>query len=229
MIIVIIRTLIVFFSLMIIMRILGKRQLAEMELSEFVVASLAADLAAHPLQDIGIPMINGLVPIIILFCCEILLIWISGKSIHASKLFFGKPSLLIDHGKINVKEMENNRFSNEELMQELRNKSCLDIDEVQYAVLETNGHVNVILMPQHSPVTAEQMGTETVDDGYPHIVVSKGKVSDENMKLLGLDRQWLDRQLKQNGKTDVSEVYLMTVTDKKKIKIYKEDDQIEKK
>ena len=228
MIIVIIRTLIVFFSLMIIMRILGKRQLAEMELSEFVVASLVADLAAHPLQDIGIPMINGLVPIITLFCCEILLIWVSGKSIHVSRLLFGKPSLLIDHGKINVREMENNRFSNEELMQELRNKNCLDIDEVQYAVLETNGHVNVILTPRHSPVTAEQMGAETVDEGYPHIVVSKGKVSDENMKLLGLDRPWLDEQLIQNGKTDVSEVYLMTVTEKKKIRIYKEDDQFEK-
>lgn len=135
-----------------------KRQLAEMELSEFVVASLIADLAAHPLQDLGIPLINGLVPITTLFCCEVLLIWISGKSIFARKLLFGKPSILIDHGRINVREMENNRFSNEELMQELRNKDCLDIDKVQYAILETDGHVNVIMNPQDSPLTAGQMG-----------------------------------------------------------------------
>ena len=213
---------------MIILRILGKRQLAEMELSEFVVASLIADLAAHPLQDIGIPMINGLVPIIILFCCEVILIWISGKSIRASKLFFGKPSILIDHGRINVREMENNRFSNEELMQELRNKDCLDIEKVQYAILETNGHVNVIFTPQNSPVTAGQLGKKADDEGYPHIVISKGRIADENLKLLGLDTQWLNEQLRQNGNCALSEVYLMTVTDKKKIKIYKEDDYFEK-
>ena len=223
MIIIILRTLIIFFALMLIMRLLGKRQLAEMELSEFVVASLIADLAAHPLQDLGIPMINGLVPITTLFCCEVLLIWISGKCISARKLLFGKPSILIDHGRINVREMENNRFSNEELMQELRNKNCLDIDKVQYAILETDGHVNVIMSPQESPVTAGQMGKTPPDSGYPHIVVSKGKISEENMTLLGLDRQWLDDRLRENGKNDVSEVYLMTVTDKRKVQIYKED------
>lgn len=223
MIIIILRTLIIFFALMIIMRMLGKRQLAEMELSEFVVASLIADLAAHPLQDLGIPLINGLVPITTLFCCEVLLIWISGKSIFARKLLFGKPSILIDHGRINVHEMENNRFSNEELMQELRNKDCLDIDKVQYAILETDGHVNVIMNPQDSPLTAGQMGKTPEDVGYPHIVVSKGKIAEENMTLLGLDRQWLDKRIRENGKNDISEVYLMTVTDKKKIQIYKED------
>ena len=213
---------------MIIMRLLGKRQLAEMELSEFVVASLIADLAAHPLQDLGIPMINGLLPIITLFCLEVILIWISGKSIAARKMLFGKPSILIDHGKINVREMENNRFSNEELLQELRNKSCLDIEEVQYAVLETDGHVNVILLPQHSPVTAGQMGKTAKDEGYPHIIVSKGQLSEENMKLLGIDAQWIGEQLKLEGGCDISEVYLMTVTENRKIKIYKEDDFFEK-
>jgi len=226
--IVIFRTLIIFFSLMIIMRMLGKRQLAEMELSEFVVASLIADLAAHPLQDLGIPMINGLVPIITLFCCEVILIWISGKSLTASKLLFGKPSILIDHGKINVREMEKNRFSNEELMQELRNKNCLDIEMVQYAVLETDGHVNVIMMPQHSPVTAGQMGKTLSDNGYPHIVISKGKIADENMKLLGLDDKWLNEQLRKKGNSEVSEIYLMTATEKGKIQIYKEDNSFEK-
>ena len=213
---------------MIIMRMLGKRQLAEMELSEFVVASLMADLAAHPLQDLGIPMINGLLPVITLFCMEVLLIWISGKSMFARKVLFGKPSILIDHGRINVHEMESNRFSNEELMQELRNQSCLDIEKVQYAVLETDGHVNVILLPQYSPVTSEQLGKAASDEGLPHIVVSKGQISEENLRLLGLDAEWLDEQLEKSGMKDISEVYLMTVNDNRIIKIYKEDGCIEK-
>ena len=97
------------------------------------------------------------------------------------------------------------------------------LDKVQYAILETDGHVNVIMNPQDSPATAGQMGKTPEDVGYPHIVVSKGKIAEENMTLLGLDRQWLDERIRENGKNDISEVYLMTVTDKKKIQIYKED------
>ena len=117
--IVLIRTLIIYLSLLVTMRLLGKRQLGEMELSEFVLASLIADLAAHPLQDIGIPLINGLVPVLTLFCCEVLITWLCMKSIRLRGLLYGKPSLLIDHGRIRQKEMGDNRFTLDELLQEL--------------------------------------------------------------------------------------------------------------
>ena len=96
--IVLVRTLIIYFALLLAMRLLGKRQLGEMELSEFVVAALIADLASHPLQDMGIPLINGLVPILVLFCCEVLIAGLSLKSIRLRSLIFGKPSLLIVKG-----------------------------------------------------------------------------------------------------------------------------------
>ena len=132
--IVLTRTIIVYFTLLVAMRLMGKRQLGEMELSEFVVAALIADLAAHPLQDIGIPLINGIVPVLTLFCCEMLISGFSMKSIRFRSLLFGRPSLLIQEGKILQNEMHSNRFTPEELMQELRNQGIYDISRVQYAV-----------------------------------------------------------------------------------------------
>ena len=125
--IIIIRTIIIYLALLVTMRVLGKRQLGELELSEFVVAALIADLASHPLQDLGIPMINGLVPIFTLFCCEVLITGLSLKSIRLRGFLFGKPSFLIVRGKIDQAEMRKSRFTSEELMQELRKKLGMSI------------------------------------------------------------------------------------------------------
>ena len=133
--IVICRTLIIYFALLITMRILGKRQLGELELSEFVLGALIADLASHPLQDMGIPLINGLVPIITLFCCEVLIAGLTMKSIRLRTVFFGKPSVLIARGQIVQREMRRNRFTLDELMQELRSQGRSDIRKIEYAIL----------------------------------------------------------------------------------------------
>ena len=125
------------------MRLLGKRQLGEMELSEFVLAALIADLAAHPLQDIGIPLINGLVPILTLFCCEVLIAGATLNSVRLRSLFFGRPSVLVLRGKVIQRELRKNRFSLDELMQELRNQGVLDISKIEYGILETDGRLPV--------------------------------------------------------------------------------------
>ncbi len=143
----ILRTIIIYTALLVSMRLMGKRQLGEMELSEFVVASLIADLASHPLQDVGIPMTNGLVPVLTLFCFEILIAGASMKSIRLRTLLFGRPSILVKRGVIDQGEMRANRFTADELMQELRNRGMFDISQVEYAILETDGRLNVIPFP----------------------------------------------------------------------------------
>lgn len=205
------RTLIIYFALLITMRLLGKRQLGEMELSEFVVAALIADLAAHPLQDIGIPMLNGLIPILTLFCCEVLISGLTMKSIRIRSLLFGKPSILITNGKIDQGEMRKNRFTLDELMQELRSQSVLDISKVEYAILETDGRLNVILFPSESPVTPSQLKIPTEDCGYPITVISDGRVLEANLKHSGHDLCWLQKELDAHGATDAASVFLMTV------------------
>lgn len=209
--ILILRTVIIYLALLVTMRLMGKRQLGEMELSEFVVASLIADMASHPLQDVGIPMINGLVPIVTLFCCELLIAGLTLKSVRLRMLLFGKPSMLVVRGQICQRQMRLNRFSPDELMQELRNQGIFDLAQVEYAILETDGKLNVIPYPSELPPTASQLGVSVPDGGYPAIVVNDGRVLDARLRRLGLDRAWLDAQLKQSGCAGPEGVYLMTV------------------
>lgn len=209
--IVIARTLTVYFALLLTMRLMGKRQLGEMELSEFVVAALIADLASHPLQDMGIPLLNGLVPIAVLFCCEVLIAGLSLRSIRLRELFFGKPSLLIVKGSINQAEMRRNRFTPDELMQQLRSQGITEIASIEYAVLETDGKLNLIPFPASRPVTAAQMQLSAPDGGYPHIVVSDGRVLEANLQHLGLDLAWLRAELERQGVAGTEDVFLMTV------------------
>ena len=209
--IVLIRTLIIYFALLITMRLLGKRQLGEMELSEFVLAALIADLAAHPLQDIGIPMINGLVPILTLFCCEVLIAGITLKSVKLRSIFFGRPSVLILRGKILQAELRKNRFSLDELMQELRNQGVLDISKIEYGILETDGKLNVILYEAHSPVTPAMLKLETSCDAYPAIIINDGRVMETNLHHLGRDMNWLTKQLNNRGAGSPEDVFLMTL------------------
>ncbi len=210
--IVLVRTLIIYFSLLLTLRLLGKRQLGEMELSEFVVAALIADLAAHPLQDMGIPLLNGLLPILVLFCCEVLIAGLSLKSIRLRSLIFGKPSLLIVKGRILQQEMLRNRFTLDELMQELRAQGITDPQDVEYGVLETNGKLSLILSPARQPVTAAQMQLPAEDKGYPSIIISDGRVLEGNLRHLGLNRAWLDKQLRDHGASSPQQVFLMTAS-----------------
>ena len=207
------RTLIVYIALLLTMRLLGKRQLGEMELSEFVVAALIADLAAHPLQDIGIPMMNGLIPILTLFCCEVLIAGLSLKHIRLRGLLFGKPSILISHGQIDQREMKKNRFTLDELMQELRSQGAMDLSKVEYAILETDGRLNVLLYPSEKPATAALLNLSVPDGGYPMTIVSDGHILAENLKRSGRDERWLQTRLREREIRDPAEVFLMTVND----------------
>ena len=114
---------------------MGKRQLGELELSEFIVAALVADLAATPLQEIGTPLLNGLIPILTLFCLEIIIAGISMRSIKARRFVFGNPEILIENGRIDGEKMRKNRFTIDELMQELRQQGITDLTEIEYAIL----------------------------------------------------------------------------------------------
>ena len=207
--IIFIRTLIIFASIIILLRLLGKRQLRELELSELVVSVLFADLAATPLQDTSIPLFNGLIPIITLFACELI---ISGgilSSVAFRTLMCGKPSFLIINGVIQEREMRKVRFSVDELFEELRAKEILDINTVQYAVLETDGTLNTILLPEERPATVKQMKLKPNDAGYPVIIIEDGILLDKNLRHIGKDEKWLEKELKSKGAYKIQDVFAM--------------------
>ncbi len=215
--IIFLRTLILFSILLLLMRLLGKRQMGELELSELMVSVLIADLAATPLQDIGIPLINGIVPILILFSCELVISGITMKSVRLRALIFGRPCMLIKDGRILQEQMRRCRFTIDELTEELRSREIDDISKVKYAVLETNGTLSTMLFPAETPATAGQLGIQCADRGYPYIVIDEGRVLSANLKLLGRDEKWLRNELKKRGVPSADGVYLMIVYESGKI------------
>ena len=204
-----IRTLIIFVSIIILMRLLGKRQLREMELSELIVSVLLADMAATPLQDTSIPLSNGLIPIITLFACELVISGGMLASIKFRLLMCGKPSFLVVNGEIQEKEMRKSRFSIDELFEELRGKEILDISSLQYAVLETDGTLSTILKPSNRPVSAEQMKIKFEKSPYPVILIEDGKLLHENLKYIGKNEHWLNQQIEKAGGKTIEEVFVM--------------------
>ena len=211
--IIFVRTVILYFAILISMRIMGKRQLGEMEISEFIVAALIADLAATPLQDIGIPLLNGLVPIIIMFCFEIIIAGLNMRSVKLRKLTYGRPEIIIRNGRIIREAMQKNRFTLDELMQELRAQGLTDTAQVEYAVLETNDQLSIILKSGDQPATASQMGVDADDVSYAHIIINEGRILDNNLKLLGRDRRWLANELKRQNLRSADEVYILTLSE----------------
>lgn len=214
MLIILIRTLILFLSLIILMRLLGKRQMRELELSELVVSVMVADLAATPLQDTDIPLLYGLVPIIVLFACELIISGMTLTSVSFRVLMCGRPSFLIINGKIQEKEMRKVRFSVDELMEELRGKEILDISTVQYAVLETDGTLNTVLLPEHRPASAGQMKAPLSDIGYPVIIIEDGVLLENNLRHTGRDTKWLEKEIRSRGGVNVEDVFLMICYEK---------------
>lgn len=209
--IILIRTFILFFALLLAMRLLGKRQLGELELSELVVSVVIADLASNPLQDIGIPLLNGLLPILVLFCLELILSGVSLRSIKLRNLFYGKPSLIVQDGKIIQSAMRKNRFTLDELTEELRNQGQTDISKIQFAVLENNGKLSIIPFPAERPVTAGQLGLPVEDEGMPVILISDGRTLSKNLRQMGRDERWLQKEVKRRGAQNAQEVYLFTL------------------
>ena len=222
--IVFLRTLIIYVALIFAMRLMGKRQLGEIELSELVITVLISDIAAHPLQDIGIPLMNGVLPIVILLCCELIISGVIVKSNRAKELICGKPCFIIVNGVIDQKEMKKTRLSPDELAEELRGQSVLDMSQIKYAILETDGRLNIVLFPSERPVTAGQMQIKADDSGYPVIIINNGKIIPKNLRICGKDERWLQKELSARKISDPKDVFLMTVNDENQIYFAKAED-----
>lgn len=213
----VVRTIILYLIIVIGIRLMGKRQIGQLEPSEFVLSLLIADLAAVPMQDFGIPIIMGIIPIITLLCLSTILSVLTVRSIRIRALLCSRPSIVVEDGKILYREMVKNRFTVDELMEELRVAGVTDLDSVKYAVLETTGRISVITKKEQQPPTASDLGVAVEDTGLPVIVVSDGRILSENMKIRNLSSEWLQQQLSGRKIQDISQVFLMTVDEAGKV------------
>ena len=204
------RTLLLYLVLILVIRVMGKRQIGEMEPAEFVVTMLVANLAAIPMQDAGIPLFSGLVPILTVLGMELVLSWATMRSVRLRRFFCGKPVILIENGKILQENLRSTRITLDELTGHLREKDVLDITTVQFAILETDGQLSVFPYPKDCPASAKDAGIQAKQQFLPVTVVEDGYFSRENLKKAGKDESWLKQVLSEHH-AEIPETLLLTV------------------
>ena len=191
-------------------RLMGKRQIGQMEASEFVVTMLVANLASIPMQDAAIPLYSGLVPILVVLGLELTLSGLILRSVMIRRFFCGKPVILIDNGKVLLENLRRTRVTLDELTGHLRQKDVLDIQTVQFAILETDGSLSVFPFPRERPATAKEAGIKADRQYMPFTIVEDGFVSEENLRKSGKDEAWVKSVLREKRAT-LRDTLLLTV------------------
>ena len=216
------RTILFYVVLIAVIRLMGKRQVGQMEPSEFVVTMLVANLASIPLEETDLPMTAGLIPILTVLVLEFAFSALSLRSIFFRKLLCGKPVILIENGTILQENLRKTRVTLDELTGHLREKDVLDLSSVQYAILETNGNLSVFPYPKEKPASAKDAGIQARKQYIPLTIVSDGKLLEENLRKSGKDRRWLEGVLRNHNAT-LEDTWLLTVDGSDKILFYRRD------
>jgi uncharacterized membrane protein YcaP (DUF421 family) len=207
MVLVIIRTLILFATTVIFLRLMGKRQIGQLQPYELVVIIMISELAAIPMQNTGVPLLNGLLPIFILFTSEVTLSFIAMKSERARGVICGKPSILIENARIMESELRRLRYNINDLLEQLREKDVIDISSVQYAILETGGQLSVILKSDQRPLQPKDMSIIPPQEELPVSLIIDGHIIERNLKLHNLNLDWLENEMAMHAIKDYHQVF----------------------
>ena len=194
-----IRSILLYIIVLVVMRLMGKREIGQLQPFELAISIMIADLATIPMSEIGIPIFNGIIPILGLLLMHITISLINLKSIKAREIICGKPRILIYRGKINEKNLKKERFTVNELEERLRGNNIVNIGDVEYAILETSGQITVIQKPNKRTTIPEDFGIEPEYEGIAYDLVVDGKVMYENLKILKKDYDWLKKQVNKFG------------------------------
>ena len=218
----IIRTVILYIFILIALRIMGKRQLSEMQTSELVITLLISDIAVIPMQNTSQPLLSGIVPILILISLEIIFSVIMLKSGNFRKIVCGSTEMVIKDGKILQDQMRRLRMTTEDLCVQLRQQGIFSLEDVQYCIVETNGDVSVLEKPDKRTPSAEDMGIEIPDKGIEAVVINDSRYLSNSLELCNLTKEWVDSVLRENDLT-IDEVFIMTANRDKEYNIVRRD------
>lgn len=217
-----IRTVIIYIFIITAMRVMGKRQLGELQPAELVVTLMISDLAAVPMQESGMPLLNGLIPIMVLVSMELLLSGLMLKIPFFYRLISGRPMVIINNGQLDQQALRRMRLTISDLMENLRGQNIFDVEQIQYAIAETNGKISVQLKPEYRPPSCGDLNAVPPDAGVAMIIIDDGQVCEWAMGLCGVDNRWLDKTLKGHH-TRSEDVFLMSADRAKKYVIIKKD------
>lgn len=207
----VLRTLILYGMVMLMMRVMGKRQLGEMQPFELVVTILVADLAAVPMQDNDIPLLRGILPLLTLLLAELIFSYLTLHSTGIRRIISGTPSVVVENGKIVETQLRRLRYNLNDLLEQLRLAGYADIQDVEFAILETSGHLSVIPKSQKRPVTPADLGVSTDYEGLPYTLIVDGKVNKQSLTKLRLTDEWLMKSLQERGFSSPKQVLFATL------------------
>ena len=222
------RAIFLYIVVLIVMRLMGKREIGQMQPFELAISIMIADLAATPMAETGIPISNGIVPILGLLVMHLVISTLNIKSTKAREIICGKPSILIYRGKIDEKTLRKERFTINELEERLRDNNIFNIGDVDYAILETSGQVTVIPKPNKRNTTPEDFNIMPEYEGISYNLVIDGKVMQENLKQIGENYDWLKKQT-QKFQMMPEEALIVTINGKGSIYCQKKEKQLKKK
>lgn len=190
-----VRVSIIYLVVLIVMRLMGKREISQMQPFELVIAIMIADLASVPMADTGIPIFNGIIPILALLLFQLIISLINLKSITLRKIICGKPRMLIYRGKIDEEALKKEKITINELQERLRQNNIFSIGDVEYAILETSGQISVIQKPEKRTTIPEDFHILPDYEGIPYDLIIDGKVMHENIQAIGRDERWLKKEV----------------------------------
>ena len=200
------RAAILYLLVVLVVRIMGKHQIGQLQPYELVITIMISELAAVPMQDTDVPLINGIIPIFTLLIIQVSLSLLSLKSEKARRIICGGPSILIENGRINEPELTRLRFNLNDLIEQLRLKNSPNIADVEYAILETSGKLSVIPKSNKRPLQPEDLQLKTNYEGLPTTLIIDGVIQSNNLKMINLSEDWLRSELLQRGISDQREV-----------------------
>lgn len=199
MVLILIRTIVLYLLVLIVMRGMGKREISQMQPFELAIAIMIADLASTPMSEFGIPILYGIIPILALLAMHILISLINIKSLRMREFICGKPRILIYRGKIDEQALKKENFTINELQERLRGNNVTSLSDVEYAILETSGEVTIIPKPEKRPVTLEDLNLEAKYQGIPYELVIDGNIMEDNLRKIGKNYVWLKKQVEKFG------------------------------
>lgn len=211
------RSLILYILILFLIRIMGKRQIGEMQPFELAITLIIADLATIPMAETALPLIQGIIPLITLVCIHYLICLLSRKSVTFRRLFSGKPVILLDPDGINYENLQKVNMNFNDLLEGLHTAGYFNLEELLYVILQTNGTLTVVNRAPFSPLTANDLQIPKDNATLPMIIISKGKIMNENLKLAKLDEKFLTENINKVGIKTIKDVLILTLNNDGKI------------
>ncbi len=223
----IIRTFFLYLVVIVTMRLMGKRQIGELQPFEFAIAVMISDLAAIPLADDEKELHHALIPIAVLIVCQISISFLSIKGVRIREVICGKPILLIRDGKMLEKNMRKEMYTINDLLEQLRFNSIQNVSDVEYGILETNGQLSVLLKSNKRAVTPEDLDMDLPPENFSRDIIVDGKLIGRTLERMQIKREWVDNALKEFGVNDYSQVFYASINNQMTLFVQKKGEYLE--